>query len=138
MIRRPPRSTLFPYTTLFRSRDGVHAEPVVEPPGGLGTEATDLEEGQEGRREAAAQLVELREATRRQVLPDLRRELAPDPGSCASSPRAATASTLSPSVSSVCAARAYARTRKTDSFRTSRRRAISSKRRAISRFFTGS
>src|SRR2546430_16688639 len=22
MIRRPPRSTLFPYTTLFRSRDG--------------------------------------------------------------------------------------------------------------------
>src|SRR2546427_7866709 len=26
MIRRPPRSTLFPYTTLFRSgRDGLHA-----------------------------------------------------------------------------------------------------------------
>src|SRR5260221_3813801 len=24
MIRRPPRSTLFPYTTLFRSRDQVH------------------------------------------------------------------------------------------------------------------
>src|SRR3712207_9579081 len=25
MIRRPPRSTLFPYTTLFRSgRDGIH------------------------------------------------------------------------------------------------------------------
>src|SRR2546429_203481 len=23
MIRRPPRSTLFPYTTLFRSRDGI-------------------------------------------------------------------------------------------------------------------
>src|SRR3712207_8995239 len=23
MIRRPPRSTLFPYTTLFRSRDAV-------------------------------------------------------------------------------------------------------------------
>src|SRR5687768_18051858 len=23
MIRRPPRSTLFPYTTLFRSRSGV-------------------------------------------------------------------------------------------------------------------
>src|SRR3712207_7569984 len=33
MIRRPPRSTLFPYTTLFRSRDGVAElaadEPVV-------------------------------------------------------------------------------------------------------------
>src|SRR3712207_8540112 len=26
MIRRPPRSTLFPYTTLFRSADGVHPE----------------------------------------------------------------------------------------------------------------
>src|SRR3712207_8888071 len=25
MIRRPPRSTLFPYTTLFRSRAGQHA-----------------------------------------------------------------------------------------------------------------
>src|SRR5947209_12279941 len=24
MIRRPPRSTLFPYTTLFRSRCGAH------------------------------------------------------------------------------------------------------------------
>src|SRR4051794_41519854 len=27
MIRRPPRSTLFPYTTLFRS-DGVNATPL--------------------------------------------------------------------------------------------------------------
>src|SRR2546430_8382968 len=25
MIRRPPRSTLFPYTTLFRSSNGGHA-----------------------------------------------------------------------------------------------------------------
>src|ERR1017187_10672965 len=25
MIRRPPRSTLFPYTTLFRSIEGLHA-----------------------------------------------------------------------------------------------------------------
>src|SRR2546422_7021128 len=25
MIRRPPRSTLFPYTTLFRSPTGAHA-----------------------------------------------------------------------------------------------------------------
>src|SRR2546427_5716278 len=29
MIRRPPRSTLFPYTTLFRSRDGQPAARVV-------------------------------------------------------------------------------------------------------------
>src|SRR5438105_7454817 len=28
MIRRPPRSTLFPYTTLFRSLQGVSADPV--------------------------------------------------------------------------------------------------------------
>src|SRR2546422_2458258 len=27
MIRRPPRSPLFPYTTLFRSRDPHQAEP---------------------------------------------------------------------------------------------------------------
>src|SRR2546427_7367070 len=27
MIRRPPRSTLFPYTTLFRSGGGPHARP---------------------------------------------------------------------------------------------------------------
>src|SRR5436305_11711297 len=38
MIRRPPRSTLFPYTTLFRSREKVYE---IEPqrllfaPGGL-------------------------------------------------------------------------------------------------------
>src|SRR5258707_10699351 len=28
MIRRPPRSTLFPYTTLFRSHDGGRQEEV--------------------------------------------------------------------------------------------------------------
>src|SRR2546428_4129791 len=27
MIRRPPRSTLFPYTTLFRSTDGLPTHP---------------------------------------------------------------------------------------------------------------
>src|SRR3712207_8068795 len=38
MIRRPPRSTLFPYTTLFRSEGAGQQEPVVglvEPEGGL-------------------------------------------------------------------------------------------------------
>src|SRR2546422_8542958 len=29
MIRRPPRSTLFPYTTLFRSRRAEPAQPLV-------------------------------------------------------------------------------------------------------------
>src|SRR3712207_8985929 len=31
MIRRPPRSTLFPYTTLFRSREVDGAEQPLEP-----------------------------------------------------------------------------------------------------------
>src|SRR3712207_3024153 len=33
MIRRPPRSTLFPYTTLFRSREGVAHAVISEDPG---------------------------------------------------------------------------------------------------------
>src|SRR5256885_11752465 len=37
MIRRPPRSTLFPYTTLFRSR--WHAFPLRR--GGVGREGQD-------------------------------------------------------------------------------------------------
>src|SRR2546429_3426102 len=41
MIRRPPRSTLFPYTTLFRSRRGTPRDPSgtarsAPPPGGAG------------------------------------------------------------------------------------------------------
>src|SRR2546430_13071477 len=32
MIRRPPRSTLFPYTTLFRSRTSVGAAPNLSQP----------------------------------------------------------------------------------------------------------
>src|SRR2546421_2437388 len=30
MIRRPPRSTLFPYTTLFRSRDDAHVGALIQ------------------------------------------------------------------------------------------------------------
>src|SRR2546430_12951915 len=39
MIRRPPRSTLFPYTTLFRSLvlDLVHREPLFRFRAGIGT-----------------------------------------------------------------------------------------------------
>src|SRR6266511_6233467 len=36
MIRRPPRSTLFPYTTLFRSRRGVHPRLPDDPRRGPG------------------------------------------------------------------------------------------------------
>src|SRR2546430_11801841 len=42
MIRRPPRSTLFPYTTLFRSspcsaplRDGKYSDLVTQTPDGI-------------------------------------------------------------------------------------------------------
>src|SRR5258707_13043905 len=50
MIRRPPRSTLFPYTTLFRSRFGMvvtvgggdrHGFPQMPSLAGLGSEETD-------------------------------------------------------------------------------------------------
>src|SRR2546430_12541186 len=34
MIRRPPRSTLFPYTTLFRSQDEVQKVQLVNATGG--------------------------------------------------------------------------------------------------------
>src|SRR6266853_4656159 len=34
MIRRPPRSTLFPYTTLFRSRAAAQGSPAVAAPAG--------------------------------------------------------------------------------------------------------
>src|SRR3712207_8706759 len=33
MIRRPPRSTLFPYTTLFRSGEGVRHLDLAQPDG---------------------------------------------------------------------------------------------------------
>src|SRR3712207_8896482 len=59
MIRRPPRSTLFPYTTLFRSRQRLQAAG-GEPPRGLrervrvGRDGTDVGErgaGPGGQRE---------------------------------------------------------------------------------------
>src|SRR2546427_6755415 len=44
MIRRPPRSTLFPYTTLFRSRDVTtdRADGHVERPGAPGQRLADV------------------------------------------------------------------------------------------------
>src|SRR3712207_7013025 len=39
MIRRPPRSTLFPYTTLFRSQRLLDR---VGPPGGVGPQGVPL------------------------------------------------------------------------------------------------
>src|SRR5256885_12909381 len=42
MIRRPPRSTLFPYTTLFRSQ---HALPAVDGLANLADQVVDLAAG---------------------------------------------------------------------------------------------
>src|SRR3712207_8736183 len=43
MIRRPPISTLFPYTTLFRSQGDEESVRVLELGGGVGRVATDDE-----------------------------------------------------------------------------------------------
>src|SRR5256886_12679838 len=42
MIRRPPRSTLFPYTTLFRSLEGVNDIGGAREPGRAATVAQNL------------------------------------------------------------------------------------------------
>src|SRR3712207_7184570 len=41
MIRRPPRSTLFPYTTLFRSKDYTfeHRKKIIHSPSGISDSA---------------------------------------------------------------------------------------------------
>src|SRR3989442_15707010 len=48
MIRRPPRSTLFPYTTLFRSPREAGLEPRGAPPAG-GAGARAAQTGRQGR-----------------------------------------------------------------------------------------
>src|SRR3712207_7053153 len=62
MIRRPPRSTLFPYTTLFRSPSG-HPPPV----GAVPLRPGDLPQGGEDRGPG-----EVRQPAGRRVLPRLR------------------------------------------------------------------
>src|SRR2546426_2795539 len=48
MIRRPPRSTLFPYTTLFRSPlEGVQLPELAQPDGGLNVGHVVLEAGEQ-------------------------------------------------------------------------------------------
>src|SRR3712207_8616438 len=64
MIRRPPRSTLFPYTTLFRSRVADERR-VGEPrPGGDVGQIGDPELVRRGRREVAAHQIGDRKSTR--------------------------------------------------------------------------
>src|SRR2546426_8152136 len=58
MIRRPPRSTLFPYTTLFRSQSGDRvAEEIVAAGGRAAAAEADLSDP-----DTPAQLFELAEA----------------------------------------------------------------------------
>src|SRR3712207_8902599 len=47
MIRRPPRSTLFPYTTLFRSRADLHTPHRSGSLGGVGR-STRVSDGRDG------------------------------------------------------------------------------------------
>src|SRR3712207_9031716 len=55
MIRRPPRSTLFPYTTLFRSKHQAGAEAVGQATGpGAEEAAHDAADGDRPRGERAA------------------------------------------------------------------------------------
>src|SRR3712207_6975711 len=66
MIRRPPRSTLFPYTTLFRSR---RREPDRPAGGRLARVLRGAARGHGGRAGAAAELA--RPADRQRVRADL-------------------------------------------------------------------
>src|SRR3712207_7399505 len=49
MIRRPPRSTLFPYTTLFRSEVLVEGDGALLVPQGFRMHEGQVEEAAEGR-----------------------------------------------------------------------------------------
>src|SRR3712207_7731092 len=64
MIRRPPRSTLFPYTTLFRSELGLGDGPVDEVFGGR-----ELAGDQDLRVVRERQLRRMARSHRRHVLP---------------------------------------------------------------------
>src|SRR3712207_8469937 len=77
MIRRPPRSTLFPYTTLFRSRNPAREEagqqvvsldPVIErvdqPPNSRATAGPLIQRGQPGLVHSHAAILSDRKSTR--------------------------------------------------------------------------
>src|SRR6266508_6205649 len=52
MIRRPPRSTLFPYTTLFRSRHAGRFELIPHRTGAVGAAVEGIVVGRYGRNSA--------------------------------------------------------------------------------------
>src|SRR3712207_8931366 len=51
MVRRPPRSTLFPYTTLFRSQRDRHPRDDDSPEGGQGEDRAAGDDQGRGRRQ---------------------------------------------------------------------------------------
>src|SRR3989441_6862809 len=55
MIRRPPRSTLFPYTTLFRSRAAGRATPALRGDGTV--QAEGVHPGADGRARAQSRVL---------------------------------------------------------------------------------
>src|SRR5687767_15202018 len=63
MIRPPPRSTLFPYTTLFRSRGGSHERRVR---GGMSVRADALASHRDSSPPADLSLPQLRSRGRRE------------------------------------------------------------------------
>src|SRR3712207_7289523 len=65
MIRRPPRSTLFPYTTLFRSIEDLSREDATDPEDPGAESAGGLYPLTASEREILQRLADLLEATRR-------------------------------------------------------------------------
>src|SRR5260370_11701721 len=72
MIRRPPRSTLFPYTTLFRSRRSVDLVMAREPPAILTGEHRPQRGGIDGEHEDHVHDREPDEDPHHQVVPPAR------------------------------------------------------------------
>src|SRR3712207_8170524 len=64
MIRRPPRSTLFPYTTLFRSHGRQRQHPVGAVPEQLAGHTRQPERQQRAERRVVEQLEDARRARR--------------------------------------------------------------------------
>src|SRR2546422_4650754 len=67
MIRRPPRSTLFPYTTLFRSHAALHRRHELrgnERRGAQEFRVTRVQRCPSGRRQQGAELIGDRKSTR--------------------------------------------------------------------------
>src|SRR5438552_5859244 len=57
MIRRPPRSTLFPYTTLFRSEQVLHAQTPFLREADVGRGAADVEDRKSTRLNSSHQII---------------------------------------------------------------------------------